>query len=38
VARAEARDQAGLERLKAHLGSMLEQSGVTLPDKPTAGH
>jgi phosphomannomutase len=38
VARAEARDEAGLERLKAHLGSQLEQSGVTLPDKSTAGH
>ena len=38
VARAEARDEAGLERLKAHLGKQLEQSGVVLPDKPTAGH
>jgi len=38
VARAEARDAAGLERLKAHLGKQLEQSGVALPDKSTAGH
>ena len=38
VARAEAGDEAGLERLKAHLGKQLEQSGVALPDKSTAGH
>ncbi len=38
VARAEAADEAGLERLKAHLGKQLEQSGVALPDKSTAGH
>jgi phosphomannomutase len=38
VARAEARDEAGLERLKAHLGKQLEQSGVVLPDKSTAAH
>jgi phosphomannomutase len=38
VARAEARDDAGLERLKAHLGKHLAQSGVALPDKSTAGH
>jgi phosphomannomutase len=38
VARAEARDEAGLQRLQAHLGKQLEQSGVALPDKPTAGH
>ena len=38
VARAEARDDAGLERLKAHLGKQLQQSGVALPDKSTAGH
>ena len=38
VARAEARDEAGLERLKANLGKQLEQSGVALPDKSTAGH
>jgi len=38
VARAEANDQAGLERLKAHLAKQLEQSGVALPDKSTAGH
>jgi phosphomannomutase len=38
VARAEARDEAGLERLKANLGKQLEQSGVALPNKSTAGH
>jgi phosphomannomutase len=38
VARAEARHAAGLERLKAHLGKQLEQSGVALPDKSMAGH
>ena len=38
VARAEAGDEAGLERLKAHLGQQLQQSGVALPDKSTAGH
>jgi len=38
VARAEARDEAGLERLKADLGRQLEQSGVTLPNKSTAAH
>ncbi|MEZ5829570.1 MAG: phosphomannomutase/phosphoglucomutase [Dongiaceae bacterium] len=31
VARAEARNEAGLERLKAHLGKQLEQSGIMLP-------
>jgi phosphomannomutase len=38
VARAEAADQAGLERLKAHLSKQLSQSGVALPEKSTAGH
>jgi phosphomannomutase len=38
VARAEARDEAGLERLKASLGGQLEQSSVALPDKSTATH
>jgi phosphomannomutase len=38
VARAEAGDEAGLERLKADLVKQLAQSGVALPDKPTAGH
>jgi phosphomannomutase len=38
VARVEAADEAGLERLKAHLGQQLQQSGVALPDKSTAGH
>jgi phosphomannomutase len=33
VARAEARDEAGLARLKAHLGAQLERSGVALPDE-----
>lgn len=37
VARAEARDEAGLQRLKAHLGKQLEQSGVALPTK-SEGH
>jgi phosphomannomutase len=37
VARAEAKDNAGLERLKAHLGKQLEASGVALPDK-SEGH
>jgi phosphomannomutase len=37
VARAEARDDAGLERLQAHLGKQLELSGVALPTK-SAGH
>ena len=38
VARAEAHDAAGLERLKDHLAKQLEQSGIALPDKSTAGH
>jgi phosphomannomutase len=37
VARAEAKDNAGLERLKAHLGTQLEASGVALPTK-SEGH
>jgi phosphomannomutase len=37
VARAEAKDAPGLERLKAHLGKQLEASGIALPDK-SEGH
>jgi phosphomannomutase len=37
VARAEAHDAAGLERLKTHLSQQLEQSGVALPEK-SEGH
>jgi phosphomannomutase len=40
VARAEAADQAGLERLKAALVRQLEASGLAAPDfdAPSAGH
>ena len=40
VARAEARDEAGLERLKAALAAQLEASGLTAPDfsGENAGH
>jgi phosphomannomutase len=40
VARAEAADQAGLERLKAALAHQLEASGLAAPDfdAPSAGH
>jgi phosphomannomutase len=40
VARAEAKDQAGLERLKAALVGQLEASGLAAPDfdAPSAGH
>ena len=40
VARAEARDEAGLERLKAALAGQLEQSGLDAPDfsGENAGH
>ena len=40
VARAEAKDQAGLERLKAELVRQLEASGLTAPDfnAPATGH
>jgi phosphomannomutase len=31
VARCEARDEAGLDRLKKALGGQLEQSGVAVP-------
>jgi phosphomannomutase len=37
VARAEAKDAPGLDRLKAHLGKQLEASGIALPDK-SEGH
>ncbi len=37
VARAEAHDEAGLARLKTHLGQQLEQSGIKLPEK-SEGH
>ncbi|MBV8190051.1 MAG: phosphomannomutase/phosphoglucomutase [Alphaproteobacteria bacterium] len=38
VARCEAADQAGLERLMADLKGALGASGITLPDEPSAGH
>jgi len=38
VARAEAGDAAGLERLKSNLARQLEQSGVALPTKTGAAH
>ena len=40
VARAEARDQAGLERLKAALSLQLQESGLDAPDfsGESAGH
>jgi phosphomannomutase len=40
VARAEARDTAGLERLKAELVTQLEASGIEAPDFTAAasGH
>jgi phosphomannomutase len=38
VARCEAADQAGLERLLAELRGALGASGVELPDDPSAGH
>jgi phosphomannomutase len=40
VARAEAADRAGLERLKAALVRQLEASGLAAPDfdAPSAGH
>ena len=37
VARAEARDDAGLEKLRLHLARQLKQSGVALPTE-SAGH
>ncbi len=38
VARCEARDQAGLERLRQQLKGALQAAGVDLPDNPSAGH
>ncbi|MBX3500075.1 MAG: phosphomannomutase/phosphoglucomutase [Alphaproteobacteria bacterium] len=38
VARCEAGDQAGLERLMAELKAALSASGVAMPDEPSAGH
>ncbi|WP_395710896.1 phosphoglucomutase/phosphomannomutase PgmG [Reyranella sp.] len=38
VARCEAADEAGLERLKAELKTCLAASGVELPDDASAGH
>jgi phosphomannomutase len=38
VARCEAADEAGLERLKAALKAALSASGVSLPDEASAGH
>ena len=38
VARCEAADEAGLERLKGELKTALSASGVSLPDEASAGH
>ena len=38
VARCEAKDEAGLERLRDQLKAALRPSGVELPDEPSAGH
>jgi phosphomannomutase len=38
VARCEAADDAGLERLKSDLRTALSASGVSLPDEASAGH
>lgn len=38
VARCEAKDEAGLERLRDQLKSALAASGIELPDESTAGH
>ncbi|MGE0425320.1 MAG: phosphoglucomutase/phosphomannomutase PgmG [Reyranellaceae bacterium] len=38
VARCEARDQAGLDRLMTDLKAALSASGVVMPDEPAAGH
>ncbi|HYX04683.1 MAG TPA: phosphomannomutase/phosphoglucomutase [Reyranella sp.] len=38
VARCEAADQAGLDRLKGELKAALSASGVSLPDESAAGH
>ncbi len=38
VARCEARDQAGLDRLMTELKAALSASGVVMPDEPSSGH
>jgi phosphomannomutase len=38
VARCEAKDQAGLDRLMSELKAALSASGVVMPDEPSAGH
>jgi len=38
VARCEARDQAGLDRLMVELKAALSASGIVMPDEPSAGH
>jgi phosphomannomutase len=38
TARLEAKSEAGLKRLRADLGGLLQASGLTLPEKATAGH
>ncbi len=38
VARCEAPDAAGLERLKAEVKAALAASGIEMPDNPSAGH
>ena len=38
VARAEAADEAGLERLKKILAGQLQESGIALPDDASGGH
>ena len=38
VARCEAADQAGLERLRNELKAALSASGIRLPDETSAGH
>jgi phosphomannomutase len=38
VARCEAKDQAGLDRLMGELKAALSASGVAMPDEPSAGH
>jgi phosphomannomutase len=38
VARCEARDEAGLERLRQQLKTALKSAGMEMPDNPSAGH
>lgn len=38
VARAESQTEKGLENLKAQLRGQLKESGIDLPDNPSAGH